>query len=346
VNNKPFADSGSNFSAGQNNFSFTVAAPSFIDEKSIRYSYLLQGSGNERWSVPDNSSEFNFNNLSPGHYTLMVKCDFPEAMYPSRTAAYSFIIRPPWWATWWFRLGMTLLALALVITGIRFYYRRKLAKEKVILERQQAIEKERTRIATDMHDDLGAGLSRIKFLSETIGIKKQQQLPFEDDITKIREYSHEMIDKMGEIVWALNEKNDSISDLLSYTRSYTVEYLSQSGVHCTIDSPETLPSGFVSGEFRRNIFLSVKEILHNIVKHSQASTVFVLIRVDAKLTISIRDDGIGFDRARVRAHSNGLSNIEKRMKDIGGIVEISNQAGTEVRLNVKLPGNLSPEPGV
>ena len=75
-----------------------------------------------------------------------------------------------------------------------------------ILEKQQAIEKERTRIATDMHDDLGAGLSRIKFLSETIGIKKQQQEPIEEDVNKIREYSHEMIDKMGEIVWALNEK--------------------------------------------------------------------------------------------------------------------------------------------
>jgi signal transduction histidine kinase len=78
-----------------------------------------------------------------------------------------------------------------------------------------------------MHDDLGSGLSRIKFLSETIGIKKHQLQPIEEDINKIRQYSHEMIDKMGEIVWALNEKNDSLTDLLSYTRSYTVEYLSQ-----------------------------------------------------------------------------------------------------------------------
>src|SRR5689334_7942805 len=111
-----------------------------------------------------------------------------------------------------------------------------------------------------MHDDLGAGLSRIKFLSETIGIKKQQQLPIEEDISKIREYSHEMIDKMGEIVWALNEKNDSLSDLLSYTRSYAAEYLAQNGIHCVISLPEHLPAIAVSGEFRRNIFLAVKEI--------------------------------------------------------------------------------------
>src|SRR6185436_4142499 len=106
------------------------------------------------------------------------------------------------------------------------------------LQRKMAIEKERTRIATDMHDDLGAGLSRIKFLSETIGMKKQQQLPVEEDINNIREYSHEMIGKMGEIVWALNEKNDSLSDLLSYTRAYAVEYLSQNGIKCTVETPD------------------------------------------------------------------------------------------------------------
>jgi len=336
VNNKPFPDSAKKFSFRQNNLSFTVAATSFIDEKSIKYSYLLDGSGNNAWSEPLNNSTFNFINLSPAHYILKVRSDFPEEAYPSQIISYSFTILPPWWQTWWFRIGIVAAGLGILVIGIRFYYRRKLEKEKIILEKQQAIEKERTRIATDMHDDLGAGLSRIKFLSETIGIKKQKQLPFEEDITKIREYSHEMIDKMGEIVWALNEKNDSLSDLLSYTRSYTVEYLSQSGVSCTIDSPEFLPANFVSGEFRRNIFLSVKEILHNIVKHSQANHVIISIQFNDKLYINIKDDGIGFDRSKIRPYSNGLMNIEKRMKDIGGFVEIQNTNGTLVRLIVPL----------
>jgi len=187
-----------------------------------------------------------------------------------------------------------------------------------------------------MHDDLGAGLSRIKFLSETIGIKKQQHLPFEEDISKIREYSHEMIDKMGEIVWALNEKNDSLSDLLSYTRSYTVEYLSQSGIRCSINSPEFIPAAFVTGEFRRNIFLSVKEILHNIVKHAQANEVIVTIEIDPCLCINIKDDGIGFDQAKTRPYSNGLINIKKRMTDIDGIMEIENKNGTMIKLKAPL----------
>ena len=188
-----------------------------------------------------------------------------------------------------------------------------------------------------MHDDLGAGLSRIKFLSETIGIKKQQQQPIEEDINKIKEYSNEMIDKMGEIVWALNEKNDSLSDLLSYTRSYAMEYLSQNGIDCKVQAPETLPGGFVSGEFRRNIFLSVKETLHNIVKHAQASRVNISMQIDNNLAIYIEDNGIGFDRTSTRPYSNGLTNMEKRMKDIGGILEIKNSKGTTVRLKAPLP---------
>jgi signal transduction histidine kinase len=145
-----------------------------------------------------------------------------------------------------------------------------------------------------------------------------------------------MIDKMGEIVWALNEKNDSLSDLLSYTRSYAMEYLSQSGIRCSIDFPEVLPAAFVTGEFRRNIFLSVKEILHNIVKHAQANHVNIAIQINQSLCIDISDNGVGFDLTRIRPYSNGLINIRKRMKDIGGMMAIENIKGTMVKLKVPL----------
>jgi signal transduction histidine kinase len=189
-----------------------------------------------------------------------------------------------------------------------------------------------------MHDDLGAGLSRIKFLSETIGIKQQQQKPFEEDITKIRQYSHEMIDKMGEIVWALNEKNDSLSDLLSYTRSYAVEYLSQNGIKCKIETPDKFPAGFVSGEFRRNIYLTVKEALHNVVKHAQASEVIMKIEINHSLNIEIKDDGTGFDKSDIRPFSNGLMNMQSRIKEIGGLFELINENGTQIRIKVPLNG--------
>jgi ligand-binding sensor domain-containing protein/two-component sensor histidine kinase len=320
----------------QNNLSFQFAATSFFDEKQIQYSYRLSGGTNSQWSEQSNNNVVSFIDLPPGNYTLNIKANFPAGRYPEQIISYKFLIAPPWWQTWWFKSIAGLFIIGLIITGFRFYYRRKLEKQMAILEKQQAIEKERTRIATDMHDDLGAGLSRIKFLSETIGIKKQQQQSIDDEVSSIRNYSHEMIDKMGEIVWALNEKNDSLSDLLSYTRAYTMEYLSQNGIDCKAEMPESFPSVFVSGEFRRNIFLTIKEALHNVVKHSQATEVKLTININHHLTIKLKDNGIGFYKNNIRSFSNGLSNMESRVKEIGGKIDISNKQGTLINLSIPL----------
>lgn len=337
VNDSLLSSASRKFSYKQSNFSFSVAATSFFDEKFIWYSYFLEGSGNPHWSEPSNISTFNFIHLTPGAYTLHVKAGFPEEKYSSQIIAYSFAILPAWWQTGWFRIGVGVCFILICVLAVRDYYKRKLAKQKVLLEGKQAIEKERTRIATDMHDDLGAGLSRIKFLSETIGIKKQQEQPIEEEITRIREYSHEMIDKMGEIVWALNERNDSLSDLLTYSRAYAMEYLSQNGIACTVKMPSYSESYFLSGEFRRNIFLSVKEVLHNIIKHAAASEVMIFIETGKEIKIKISDNGVGFNPASTRQFSNGLYNINKRMKDINGRAEVSSMEGTTVSLIAPLP---------
>lgn len=332
----PVSKEGTRLSYYQRNIVFSVAAPTFIDEKQVQYSYRLSGSGNTEWSIPGDNADISLLNLAPGKYILEVSAIFPSTSYSPKEIQYTFEIRPPWWQTWWFRIALAVLIVSGVMLVIRFYYRRKLEKEKTVLERKQAIEKERTRIATDMHDDLGAGLSRIKFLSETMGLKQQMQQPIEDDINSIRQYSHEMIDKMGEIVWALNEKNDSLSDLLSYTRAYAAAYLAQNNIHCSIESPDQFPSLVVSGEYRRNIYLAVKEALHNVVKHSKATEVTIQINIDDHLSVMIHDNGIGFSTSNVRPYNNGLPNMQKRLADIGGKLEIESVNGTTLKLEAPL----------
>jgi signal transduction histidine kinase len=147
-----------------------------------------------------------------------------------------------------------------------------------------------------------------------------------------------MIDKMGEIVWALNEKNDTLSDLLSYSRAYSTEYLFQNGIKCNVDAPEDFSSLFVSGEIRRNIFLTLKEALHNIVKHAHATEVNLTISIHHHLIIRIQDNGIGIDLNKIRAFSNGLSNMKSRIKEIGGKIEISKNDGTLVQISIPLSG--------
>ena len=326
-----------NFNHKENNISFLVAAPSFIDEKQVTYSYLLEGSGNKQWSDTSfNNAVINLTNLSAGKYLLKVKAFFPSTSYSPTDLSYSFEITPPWWQTWWFKIVAGLLIIALLLIGFRLYYNRRLEKQMAALEKKQAIEKERTRIATDMHDDLGAGLSRIKFLSQSILNKKIKDDGIKTELEKITSFSDEMSEKMGEIVWALNEKNDTLADLIAYTRSYAVEYLANHDIQCEANTPLNLPGTFITGEVRRNIFLSVKECLHNIVKHAGATRVWFSVQLNGTMQIIIHDNGKGIDWNNRRAFSNGLENIHKRMKEINGEVSFSNEHGTKVSLDIPL----------
>jgi signal transduction histidine kinase/ligand-binding sensor domain-containing protein len=320
----------------QNNLAFQLSASTFIDEKQTRFTYMLEGSGNENWSEPSTHSSINFVNLAPGDYTLKAKAIFLHGLYPAAESSFSFTILPPWWQTWWFKSLLGLVIIGLFVLGLRVYINRKLELQRIALEKKQAIEKERTRIATDMHDDLGAGLSQIKFLSEAIGMKRQKHLPIEEEVSSIRSFSDEMIDKMGEIVWALNEKNDTLSDLLSYTRSHAVEYLAQNGIHCHIEEPDEIPALNVSGEFRRNIYLTVKEALHNIVKHAQAAEVWITIKVSGWLIIKIKDNGIGIGNSAPSPFGNGITSMRNRIKELNGSFQAENKDGTEVLIKVPL----------
>lgn len=311
------------------------ASLDFSDQKKIQYEYRIN---DNPWIRTGTHHTLSFSDLSKGKHDLYVRSTNSEGIWLDNIIHCQIVVHPSWWQTWLFQTGMAIILICFLIVAIRFYYRRKLEKQKNILEKRQAIEKERTRIATDMHDDLGAGLSRIKFLSETIGIKKQKEQPIEEDVTRIREYAHQMIDKMGEIVWALNEKNDSLSDLIAFTRAYAIEYLMQNGIACEVFMPEDVEERFVSGEFRRNIFLSVKEILHNVVKHAQATKVTIRIQTAEMLYLSIQDDGRGFEQSLIRPYSNGLNNIDKRMKDIGGKTKIKADEGTLISLEAPLKG--------
>jgi signal transduction histidine kinase len=246
------------------------------------------------------------------------------------------VVHPEWWQTWWFKAVIGLLAIVITIAGIRLYYRRKLEKQMVVLEKQQAVEKERTRIATDIHDDLGSGLSRIHYLGETIRAKKMQKESILPEVEKISRFSDEMVDKMNEIIWALNEKNDTLEATVSYIRSFAVEYLSENNLESNISVPENIPYFIVKGETRRNVFLTVKECLHNIVKHAGATQATIDVQVNRDIVITITDNGKGINWDKMRPFSNGMLNIKKRMQETGGTVEFKTDRGTMVILKAPL----------
>ncbi len=242
----------------QNNLRFSMAVPSFIDEQPIRYSYLLLGSGEKKWSEPSTQTILNFAGLAPGNYILKAKAHFINGRYQDSETSFSFNILPPWWQRWWFKAIAVCMTLVLIVYAIRSYYQGKIKKQRFEFEKKEAIKHERTRIATDMHDDLGAGLARIRFLSESIRRKKPEDPSYLPEIIKISSFSDEMIEKMGEIVWAMNEKNDTMADLFAFTRSYAADYLHNHGISYDVELPHDSNSLSLSGESRRTIFSGSK----------------------------------------------------------------------------------------
>ncbi len=205
------------------------------------------------------------------------------------------------------------------------------------LQRSMELEKERTRIATDMHDDLGAGLTRIKFIAENMS-EKTTDTVLHADMKKLKTSSIEMVENMAEIIWAMDEKNNTLEDLLFYLRSYAIEYCTENRLSCNFLLPENIPQIIIGGQIRRNLFLVLKESLHNIVKHAVAGKVIIDISANENLSFSITDDGKGFEKEKQQP-GNGLLNMQKRSDALKGKLWINNTKGVTIRLEVPLLNN-------
>jgi len=197
----------------------------------------------------------------------------------------------------------------------------QLREQELVIENQKSIENERNRIAAEMHDELGSGLTIIQYLSDGV-ISRSSDDTIKDDIQKIANYSTVLVSNMSEIIWAMNSRYDNLEGLVGYLRRYIVEYLEDHKMDFSFVAEGMDAAVVISGEKRRNIYLVVKEILHNSIKYSKASKINIIIHFDGILAIRIEEiKGVGFDLNKNKNKGNGLFNIEKRMKQIGGYIE-------------------------
>jgi len=217
-----------------------------------------------------------------------------------------------------------------IIVSIQKEEKLKLEGERKEMEKQVAVlaakQDERNRISVDMHDELGSGVTAIRLMSEIVKSKmKAETLP---EIEKISHSANELLNKMNTIIWTMTSSNDTVENMIAYIRSYAVEFFENTSIDCIFHMPAVIPSHELSGEKRRNIFLSVKEALNNVLKHSQSSVVKINITVQETLIIEIRDDGVGINLEKLRKFGNGLNNMKKRMASINGEFNIENRQGT------------------
>jgi signal transduction histidine kinase len=237
-----------------------------------------------------------------------------------------------------FMAGLTYKNKKDLIERVKEQGRLKLENERKEFEKQVAIleakQQERNRISTDMHDELGSGVTAIRLMSEIVKSKmKEKTLP---EIEKISHSANELLNKMNTIIWTMVSSNDTVESLVAYIRAFGVEFFESTPIDCHFSVPATIPSKDLSGEKRRNLFLCVKEALNNVLKHSHASHVIINIRVDEKLTIEISDDGVGINMDKLRKFGNGLQNMKKRMESIEGDFSVENRQGTTTILGLAL----------
>lgn len=212
----------------------------------------------------------------------------------------------------------------------------KLENEKKELEKVLAIASsridERNRIAKEIHDDIGSGLTSIRLLSEIAMVKKENK----DELNKISANANDLVNNLNEIIWSINSKNDTIPNLLAYIRSHMVDYLEPYDIKLSINIPPDIPNVEISGENRRNIFMVVKECFTNIAKHANASAVNFTVQIRDQLIFTIKDNGKGFDSNDILPFKNGIRNMKERIEHVGGEMEIWGKNGTTITIKIPI----------
>ena len=252
------------------------------------------------------------------------------------TAPPLVALQVPVWRTDWFQITLACVCAAAIVTCLYLIGRLMMQSQA-----QQVVQRERARIARDIHDDLTGGLTQLVLLGETA----QSELAPESDprrhLNEICERARVLLRGLNETIWVVNSQRDTLRDFASYVCKYAETFLQPTPIRCRFDVEPDLPPVPCDVGIRRNLFLAVKEALNNVVRHSGASEVFLRIhREGLRLIVCIEDDGKGFDPASADRERNGLENMLRRAAETGGECNVASLpgAGCRVRFNVPLAG--------
>ena len=342
---------------GRHRIEFEYNGLSFVAPEKVRFKCRLNNFETE-WAEVGTKRVATYNYIPPGNYSFQVIACNNDGVWNNTGASLKFEVLPYFWQTWWFRfLGGLFMVLA-ASAAVWFDTRRRMRRRVERAERQRDIERERTRIARDIHDDLGAQLTRITMISESARDDLDNPGQAMIGLDRIYDTARELTRSMDEIVWAVNPRHDTLESLADYMERFAQDLLATAGIRCRLDLPVQFPDWPLTSEVRHNLFLAVKEALHNVVKHSGAAEACIRLTVGEKsFEFVIEDNGRSFvvgetgrggSPAQGRAASgNGLENMKRRLEAIGGSCEIQSVpgGGTKVIFSVQLRTPALGKPG-
>lgn len=284
-----------NVDPGKRRLDIRFTALSLSAPEKVRFRHRLEGLEND-WSAADDQRTVSYHHLPPGDYTFRVTACNNDGVWNPDGHAIAVNIEPFFWQTSWFRTSAAVLLVTGVALTVRRVERWKARLRLERLEQQHAIEHERSRIAKDIHDDLGANLTQIVFLSQRAEATHDDPKEAAHWLKLIPHTARRTIQSLDEIVWAINPQHDSIESLANYLTQFAQEHLTLAGLRCILDVPTVLPRLELNAELRHNLLLAAREALQNVVTHARATECRVSLQLDATgLTILITDNGCGFD---------------------------------------------------
>ncbi len=309
----------------QNQAEFEFSSPAFINENQILYSYRLLGSTDTIWSKPANLQNISYASLQAGSYRFEVRTSGWNGEWGA-PANFVFNIRQPWWQTWWFYSIIVLIV-------ILFFYALYRYRIKQILN----LQKVRNRIASDLHDDIGATLTNINMLSEISRKNLEQPKEAEKFLQRITEEVTFTSQALNDIIWSVNSRNDSIEEIFTRMRRYAADLFDNSNTICHLELDKAVAEKKLNMEQRRDLYLIYKESMNNILKHASAKNIWIeVLWLNNKLHLKIKDDGKGFSSS-VNSHGNGLKNIRARTSKWKGSANINTSPCNGTLIEIVLP---------
>jgi len=332
---------------GRHQFEFHYTALSFVVPEKVQFKYRMNGL-EKNWVDAGAKRVANYSFLPPGDYTFQAIACNNDGVWNTTGVSLAFTLLPHFWQTWWFALLVGCFTVLAASAVVWFETRRRMRRRLEMIERQHALEQERSRISRDIHDDLGSQLTRITMLSESVRGAVDDPKQTSADLKQIYDTAREATRAMDEIVWAVNPRHDTLASLASYLEKFALDFLGVAGLRCRLELPLETPGWQLSSEARHNLFLAYKEALNNVAKHSGASEVRIrLTLAAAAFELEIADNGCGFAPpgpglapARPGLHfgGNGLTTMQRRLQEIGGVCAINSLPGqgTQVTFCVSL----------
>ena len=300
---------------GRQQLEFGFTALSFIAPDKVRFRYKLDRLDKD-WVEAGTRRAAHYAHVPAGSYESRVIACNNDGVWNNEGTALAFTVLPHFYETSWFLTLSSLAILGAVAAAVRSITTRKYRLALAQLEQKHAIERDRARIAKDIHDDLGAGLTQITLLSELARREPAQAAPHLDRITNS---ARQMTRAMDEIVWAVDPQHDTLTGLMDYVSAFTEEFLRVAGIRCRMDLPAELPDMRLDAELRYNLFLALKEALNNVVKHAKATMVWLRLQVkDDSITLIVEDNGQGLPATVGKASLDAESESTVQRPDASG----------------------------